>query len=76
MERKTKFLEDAREVKKELICMKGENIRLEELRMKEKINLEKKIFLLNNQERMEECILKRKDAYRTWKDALRRWKIA
>ena len=65
MERKTKFLEDAREVKKELICMKGEKIRLEELRMKEKINLEKKIFLLNNQERMEECILKRKDAYRT-----------
>ena len=44
MERKTKFLEDAREVKKELICMKGEKIRLEELRMKEKINLEKKIF--------------------------------
>ena len=65
MERKTKFLEDACEVEKELIRMKGEKIRLEELRMKEKINLEKKIFLLNNQERMEECILKRKDAYRT-----------
>jgi hypothetical protein len=44
MERKTKFLEDAREVKKELICMKGEKIRLEELRMKEKINLEKERF--------------------------------
>ena len=40
MERKTKFLEDAREAKKELLCMKGEKIRLEELRMMEKTRLE------------------------------------
>uniref|UniRef100_A0A2N9HRJ6 No apical meristem-associated C-terminal domain-containing protein n=1 Tax=Fagus sylvatica TaxID=28930 RepID=A0A2N9HRJ6_FAGSY len=40
MERKTKFLEDAREVEKELIRMKGEKIRLEELRMMEKTRLE------------------------------------
>ena len=40
MERKTKFLEDACEVEKELIRMKGEKIRLEELRMMEKTRLE------------------------------------
>ena len=40
MERKTKFLEDAREAEKELIRMKGEKIRLEEMRMMEKTRLE------------------------------------
>ena len=40
MERKTKFLEDAREAEKELIRMKGEKIRLEEMRMIEKTRLE------------------------------------
>uniref|UniRef100_A0A2N9I4J3 No apical meristem-associated C-terminal domain-containing protein n=1 Tax=Fagus sylvatica TaxID=28930 RepID=A0A2N9I4J3_FAGSY len=40
MDRKTKFLEDACEVEKELIRMKGEKIRLEELRMMEKTRLE------------------------------------
>ena len=40
MERKTKFLEDARVAEKELIRMKGEKIRLEKMRMMEKTHLE------------------------------------
>jgi hypothetical protein len=41
MEKKTKFLEDAHEVEKELIRLKEKKVCMEEMRMTEKINIEK-----------------------------------
>ena len=42
MEKKTKFLEDAHEVEKELIRLKEKKVCMEEMRMTEKINIERK----------------------------------
>ena len=41
MKKKTKFLENGLEVEKEFICIKEKKVCLEELRMMEKINIEK-----------------------------------